>query len=609
MKIKSRIIILFLQLSILVIATIIVTEKPVVNEIWFFSGLLAIIINPMLLEPWYPKPQDVLANAIIGLFLTFVSSKEKTQDGWIIVQILLILFFIITLILILSSYGKEEQPKTRFISAAKSISRIANAATIYSTIFWLSILELYPTTDRNFWLLGGSWVALMIIGKINWQTFFQVLSNNPVAVTPITMIGPSFILVSGQSLPKTGTFLKITTDKRSTTGILVNSITRQDDEWGQILLENKEICNDLMHCNELKLEVSSKPDDLNIIGSVEEGSNNCSVRFTAINPIEIGKIIIIKHLDSDILFQTSFAEIERISIKEGAHLITKVVAKQLGIFNKDSNKIENYRWIPVPCSPVKTTNLDYGKKITIKVSDDFIKIGTLIGTSLPIFIDQRILKETHMAILGMTRMGKTSIAMHLINSMQAKTRITVLDQSGEFVSRRGLPKYEKGDDLKTEGVSVIEPPKGHVIPDVALKYLNCLVDTAKAEYEAGTVRSRILLIDEAHQFIPEPAGLGFNTPGRDSALQFGLLMMQVRKYGICIIFISQRTAVVAKSALSQCENIIAFKSVDQTGLDYLESFLGSEFKNLLPSLNHGEAVAFGPAISSNTGVAIDTFNK
>jgi DNA helicase HerA-like ATPase len=86
-------------------------------------------------------------------------------------------------------------------------------------------------------------------------------------------------------------------------------------------------------------------------------------------------------------------------------------------------------------------------------------------------------------------------------------------------------------------------------------------------------------------------------------------MMQVRKYGICIIFISQRTAVVAKSALAQCENIIAFKSVDQTGLDYLESFLGSEFKNLLPSLNHGEAVVFGPAISSNTGVAIDTFNK
>lgn len=49
--------------------------------------------------------------------------------------------------------------------------------------------------------------------------------------------------------------------------------------------------------------------------------------------------------------------------------------------------------------------------------------------------------------------------------------------------------------------------------------------------------------------------------------------------------------------------------MDQTGLDYLESFLGSEFKSLLPSLNQGEAVVFGPAISSNTGVAIDTFNK
>jgi DNA helicase HerA-like ATPase len=70
------------------------------------------------------------------------------------------------------------------------------------------------------------------------------------------------------------------------------------------------------------------------------------------------------------------------------------------------------------------------------------------------------------------------------------------------------------------------------------------------------------------------------------------------------VLVSQRTAVVAKSALSQCENLIVFKSVDQTGLDYLDAVGGSALRTLVPKLSQGEAVVCGPAISSDRPVAI-----
>ena len=82
-------------------------------------------------------------------------------------------------------------------------------------------------------------------------------------------------------------------------------------------------------------------------------------------------------------------------------------------------------------------------------------------------------------------------------------------------------------------------------------------------------------------------------------------MMQVRKYGISVVLISQRTAVVGKSALSQCENLVAFKSVDQTGLDYLEAILGDSARNLLPSLQQGQAIVFGPAASVDAPATIE----
>jgi hypothetical protein len=112
------------------------------------------------------------------------------------------------------------------------------------------------------------------------------------------------------------------------------------------------------------------------------------------------------------------------------------------------------------------------------------------------------------------------------------------------------------------------------------------------------------MIDEAHQFVPEPAGLSFNTPGRESAYQLGVDIMQLRKYGISMTLISQRTAVVAKSALSQCETLIAFRSVDQTGLDYLEQIAGGGVRHLLSALRQGEALVLGTAISSDRPVAI-----
>jgi DNA helicase HerA-like ATPase len=127
---------------------------------------------------------------------------------------------------------------------------------------------------------------------------------------------------------------------------------------------------------------------------------------------------------------------------------------------------------------------------------------------------------------------------------------------------------------------------------------------ASEEYKSGTPAPRSIIIDEAHQFIPEPAGLGFGVPGRDASISIGLLMMQIRKYGLSIVLISQRTAVVAKSALSQCENLIAFRSVDQTGLDYLEAIAGNDVRGFLPQLNQGEALVFGPAISTDSPVGI-----
>ncbi len=220
------------------------------------------------------------------------------------------------------------------------------------------------------------------------------------------------------------------------------------------------------------------------------------------------------------------------------------------------------------------------------------------------YLDSGVLSESHMAILGMTRMGKTTLARRLADRLSTECAVIVLDQTGEYRTKHGYVEYDRAIHDSTAGASVFEPPPKKAAPDEGLELLKHLANQGFTEFKSGDPFKRVLLVDEAHQFVPEPAMLGFGAPGRESAITFGMHAMQVRKYGLSLVLISQRTAVLAKSALSQCENVIAFKSVDQTGLDYLESVLGPAARDVLPSLGVGEALVSGPAFSTDSPVAI-----
>lgn len=80
--------------------------------------------------------------------------------------------------------------------------------------------------------------------------------------------------------------------------------------------------------------------------------------------------------------------------------------------------------------------------------------------------------------------------------------------------------------------------------------------------------------------------------------------MQSRKYGLSYIFVSQRTAVISKSALSQCESYIALRTIDDTSLSYLEAIAGPVVRQVVPSLGRYEALCFGPAFNSENPVVV-----
>ena len=603
MTIKSRIILLAIQLLILTIATYFVTGSMAVNEIWYFSGLLAVVINPLLLEPWYPKAYDTLSNSIIALLLTFVVKPNIAIVGWIFLKVFLVLLIIVSLLQLVYNSKREKDEKIK-LRAFFPLFKLGKAVTIYSLVFWLSVIELYQTTNNNFWILASCWGILTVTRFINWEQYFIDINDKPSPIIPIGIIGPSNLLVSAKSLTKVGTKVNIVYGSISAKGIVVKRINRTDDIWGQIQLEDESKIGFLVSKQQLQIDIIEQEDNLKYLGNVNEGTNTNFIVFDTIERIKIGDTIYLRNSGEIVFYQIFHAEIFKFSINSGSQLDRRIKAMQVGTYNLENQTLNINKFLPPLSEPIFLPNHENEFSQKLKPIENKFCLGKIKNSELPINLDLEKIKESHLAILGMTGMGKTSLCNCLIKELSKTRRVTVMDQSGEFVSKLGYEKYQTGDDKILTGVSVCEPETNPA--ESALKYLNHLMTIAKDEYQNGVPSPRVLVIDEAHQFIPEPAGMGFNSPGREESTKFGLNMMQVRKYGISIIFISQRTAVVSKSALSQCENLIAFKSVDQTGLDYLEGILGYGSKELLPALSRGEALVYGPAIDIEKSLVIET---
>lgn len=606
MNIRWRLLVLCLQLIVLMVATKLVTGHFGAEAPWFIAGLFAVIVNPQLIEHPYVRQTHVIANVILFLFLYWLGHNSSTQIGW---DIAAVVFGIAAVLSIFGITVGQAAPTwaAGLARASRQISQKASGDVVFSIVFFLDLPNHYAINTHPFWGLAFVWLVLLFLGHTDWHRLWVSMSVRDPSCLVESLTGPSVLTVTGSDIPDQGTWVQLRSRSALATGIVLRRIFRKDDAWGQIHVDSAQACRQFLV--DVALDVDEEPNgQRGLVGSVDEGSTDTELRFIATTPLEVGNVVAVPMVGSEdrIIYQLTNGAIEHTDIKGGAHLFVRAIATQIGRFLIQQQTFRRYLWVPSPGAPVLSGAQNLPAAPAAAPNAHWERLGSVIGTDLPVYLDLATASEGHLAILGMTKMGKTTLAARLANRLAATRAVVILDLTGEYVNKRGLPAYTGQHQLKAPGISVCELEPGAVPADKLLAFLKKIfAELATPEYKAGEPFPRTLIIDEAHQFIPEPAGIGFNAPGRDSSYAIGLLMMQIRKYGISVILISQRTAVVAKSALSQCENLIAFRSVDQTGLDYLEAVAGEDVRYLLPRLKQRQALALGPSISSDSPVALD----
>ena len=132
-------------------------------------------------------------------------------------------------------------------------------------------------------------------------------------------------------------------------------------------------------------------------------------------------------------------------------------------------------------------------------------------------------------------------------------------------------------------------------------YLSSIMDWARHHRKA---RQIMIVLEEAHTIIPETHGAGFDFDTQWVVSRIGQIALQGRKYGVGLAARSQRTALVSKTILSQCNTFLTHSLIDQTSLNFLESVYSSEHTKLIPNLRQFEFLAFGKAVRAERPVLL-----
>ena len=393
-----------------------------------------------------------------------------------------------------------------------------------------------------------------------------------------------------------------------------------------------------------------------LIGFVVEDSSISRIRFEVAGgqTLQQGNLVFCGQGEAAVYYQILDARTAEETFEanpRGTHI---VLAGQLGTPRTDRGFVR-FGWVPEMNAPVFLAKERALPSDQTEATGGF-QIGVVPGSDIPVMGSLEGMREHHTAILGMTGTGKTELALDIVRqAVEAGQKVICVDFTGEYRLRLadldpalvGLDEEEsKGltaaveaievgkygaEDEKLALTSFLETvrPKfraqvkeflqadGAALAVVELTeiantratlratelYLSTVFAWARANRQARRI---LLVLEEAHTIIPEMNVFGFDKGGTQAVVaRMGQIALQGRKYGVGLLLISQRTALVSKTLLSQCNTVFSFALVDKTSLDYLSNVFSSEHVSVVSSLPSRQAVAHGVGVLSDRPIVVE----
>jgi len=271
----------------------------------------------------------------------------------------------------------------------------------------------------------------------------------------------------------------------------------------------------------------------------------------------------------------------------------------------------------------------YNDVVNLLGDDNYIEHIVFEDTLFPIYADEVIslIKEAGFAALvsgnsAVAKENNSKISKRIkpslhLTGLSSESLLSLIDDlsKGDYGTNIGEDfKIIWGSDVLSRQPETVEKIKAGLESDKSMVIFNLkhITDSQTRVNIAGlimqelfnenkrTLKKRIVVLEEAHNFAPE-RGYGDVSSGRDNlALNMARkIASEGRKFNLGLITITQRPAQVSKYVLSQMNTQAMFRTMNSIDLDTISSYIeytGKDIIKFLPSLPTGTGMISGMGV-------------
>ncbi len=654
--------------------------------VWWGSAI-ALYLVTTLQAPFFHRPRDVLANAVISAFMLFTIGLSEVQlfraelewFRWIALG-----FVILAGACAVVSIAFQDVPQSDSTwrgrvkpVAYRFATSLGNGVVMFTPPALISIFGFHQQQPIAMLWLAALWVLVVSVKPVElgieaWNLLRRAAIDKaaPEYVGRVTRIDDPNIVRVNLASPASWTPDRLHTARLPGdryVGVIPLFVQTQDNELIGTGICFDEPANDSIapghvwttggvSAEEALQRLAGTESKCHLIGFVVEESNISPIRFeiASAQPIKEGTVVFVRDRGQTIYYQILDAATKEEVFTQNPRGTHIVKASQLGTL--EDGAFKKYGWVPPMNAPVfLPEKIAPAGPASDGAADEFT-LGDVAKTGLTVKAALCDMAEYHTAVLGVTGTGKTELVLDVIKAhLKANRKVFCVDFTGEYKPRLNghnpqsleldAANAKKLDDLVTAieygqyksetekkalddwmnstrpGVekqiaTFLESEGASVgifeLPDIANTratlratelYLSAIFAWARKYRKA---RDILIVLEEAHTVIPETVMFGFDKGETQAVVaRMSQIALQGRKYGVGLMLVSQRTALVSKTLLSQCNTCVCFAMYDKTGLDYLASVFASDHVRAIPNLRFLQGIAFGKAIKSDRPIIFE----
>lgn len=463
------------------------------ESVWFFSGILLVILGKYVSEPYFSSPSDTFTNSLsLIIFLLGLAEGKQLKGYWILLVCAAVLFALSL------SHMLFKDKSEKFRKLSYSVLRvIGKSEVIFSAVYILSAFSYF---NQNYPMLLASlllWVMMVPVDSLSYIISWICSCINIIKEKESGSIGIAvrnseneYYTIQVSKTDKHENLLNsisdqifvIKTDSDSySIGIATGKTNLIESIWIDLfLLESKfnydfntvKTWNITPEKAELigttyissiaelpanvQLDISSshiwgKRDKL--IGFILQDSNLNSIKFKLCDSkgrIKEGVIVKTNILGEPVLYQVinGITRIESNRADNEAGYMC-AVGRKLGKYNQDKNELQSVNWTPKMSEPVYLCEVNNDADLE-EISKT--AIGRLPGSDMKIPLkDINALVTHNTAVLGILGVGKSCLTFELIKKIVDEgKKVICIDITNQYSSEDGLLGYLDENDIVKE---------------------------------------------------------------------------------------------------------------------------------------------------------------